>query len=343
MPCLFSAFKSGSVLKVNFLLAYIQEHFDTHSLKEQLLWKSEENENIIHILAGCKNSSILDLLFELLKTELDSNVLKLMFLEKNKDGEQPLSTAMRENEKNIEKFLSFIEKECCESAITDQLASTSKTGETILHLASKVKKNGGIICVVIRFMKKLLTLEKFKYILLFKSQQNKNFLNSVLQHQSEKDIAKIFNLVETEIGAAVLSDLMYDKSNNCYPGLFSAFESGSVTNVTFTVDFIRKNFIQNDVKKQILHKTHDKKNILNICLGNADTLLSLLNLLRSELDSNSMESLFLAPNKSELNLTISKMFCENEIFSEFLKEVFTPNTWQIILEGKKTLGCCSVS
>jgi hypothetical protein len=266
-----------------------------------------------------------------------------MFLQKNNNGEHPFSTAMRENGKNIEKFLSFIEKECCESAITDQLASSSKTGETILHLVSKVKKNGAVICVVILFMKKHLTLDKFKYILLFKTQQNKNFLNSVLQHQSEKDIAKIFNLVETEIGATVLSDLIYDKSNNGYPGLFSAFESVSVTNVTFTVDFIRRNFIQHDVKNQILHKTHVKKNILNICLGNAGTLLSLLDLLRSELDTNSLESLFLAPSKSELNLIISKMFCENEIFSEFLKDVFTSNARQIILEGKTTLGCCSAS
>jgi hypothetical protein len=136
---------------------------------------------------------------------------------------------------------------------------------------------------------------------------------------------------------------MYDKSNKCYPGLFSAFESGSVTKVTLTVDFIRGNFIQDDVKKQILQKTQDKKNILNICLENADTLLSLLDLLRSELDNNSMESLFLAPSESELNLIISKMFCGNEIFSEFLKDVFTPNTRKIILEGKTTLNCCSVS
>jgi hypothetical protein len=50
-PCLFLALRTDSVLKVNFLLAYIQEHFDKESLKEQLLWKSEQNENILTLFS----------------------------------------------------------------------------------------------------------------------------------------------------------------------------------------------------------------------------------------------------------------------------------------------------
>jgi ribosomal protein L7Ae-like RNA K-turn-binding protein len=312
------------------------------------LFQAKNSENILHFKVQSSNSKLCFLL-EQLKQELNKNEIRELLLAKDNDGKNPLCKAVgiRNNDSNIEIILKFIQDEVDSDTLIEIFSQSSDYDKRILHWATETQNNVATIESLFNVLKNKTNSQQFHQILFLQDNNDETFMSHLILLQSESNIQLLLPFLKDQLGSKLFQKCLYDKESQSNPALFCAFYSKSESYIKYYLNnFLKETFGKEVLKEILLFQNKQKRNILHLHVGSANSKLSiLLEHLKQELNKNEIKELLLAKDVDEDNPFCKAVknndsdierilrFIQDEVDSDTLIEIFS----QPSFEGRRIL------